>query len=105
MVIVLKYNVLYVASQGIWQEMDVVHYETYIDHQVATENKDVMYINNKRLEEVDQRRELDLLSRTSLVAEVDVTENESVVERRGDLRAWTHPCGMTMSLKMMKKEN
>ena len=46
MVIFLEYNVLYVASQGIWQEMNVVHYETYTDHQMATEDKMKMYINN-----------------------------------------------------------
>ena len=46
MVIVLEYNVLYVASQGIWQEMNVVHYETYTDHQMATEDKIEMHVNN-----------------------------------------------------------
>ena len=54
MVIVLKHNVLYVANQGMWQETKVVPYEEYTDHQMAAENKNVMYINNKRLEEVDQ---------------------------------------------------
>ena len=47
MVIVLKYNVLYVARQGMQQEMNVVHYETYTDHQMATEDKVKMYINNR----------------------------------------------------------
>ena len=46
MVIVLKFNVLYAESWDILQEMNVVHYETYTDHQMATENKMKMYINN-----------------------------------------------------------
>ena len=53
MVIVLKHNVLYVANQGMWQETKVVLYEECTDHQMATENKNKMYINNIRLGEVD----------------------------------------------------
>ena len=44
MVIVLKYNVLYVENEDMLQEMNVVHYETYTDHQMATE-KNEMYID------------------------------------------------------------
>ena len=46
MVIVLKYNVLYAENEDMLQEMNVVHYETYTDHQMATEDKMKMYINN-----------------------------------------------------------
>ena len=91
MVIVLKCNVLYVVRQGMLQEMNVVHYETYIDtdHQMATERKVKMYINyNNQLAEVDLHQ--GLLLRPE--AEVDITENVCVGERRGDLRAWTNPC-------------
>ena len=103
MVIVLKFNVLYAVRQGMLQEMNVVHYETYIDtdHQMATEDKMKMYINNNfQLAEADLHREL-----LRPGAEVDATENQSVVERRGDLRARTYPCMMMMFLKMMKKKN
>ena len=123
MVIVLKYNVLYVVRQGMRQEMNDVHYETYIDidHQMATENEilviimpvvyhqetakeqNKMYINNN-----SQLAGADLhqgLLRLQPEAEVDTIENESVVERRGDLRTWTYPCVMAMFPKMMKKRN
>ena len=89
MVIVLKFNVLYAESWDILQEMNVVHYETYTDHQMATENKMKMYINNDQLAEADLHREL---PRLQPEAAVDTIENESVVERSGDLRAWTNPC-------------
>ena len=100
MVIVLKFDVLYAEGWDMWQEMNVVHYETYIDtdHQMATEDKVEMYINNKLqarstpgvdlIQGVDQQRNLCLWD-TDIV---DTTENESVVERRGDLQAWIYPC-------------
>ena len=88
MVIVLKYNVLYAENEDMLQEMNVVHYETYTDHQMATEDKMKMYINNNQLAEVDLHQ--GLLLRPE--AEADITENESVVERRGDLQAWIYPC-------------
>ena len=54
MVIVLKHNVLYAANKDMWQETkDVLYYE-YTNHQMATENQNMMYINKLRLEEVDQ---------------------------------------------------
>ena len=81
MVIVLKFNVLYAESWDILQEMNVVHYETYTDHQMATENEMEMYINNDQLAEADLHQELQQPE-----AEVDRIENEDVVERRGDLR-------------------
>ena len=90
MVIVLKFsNVLYAESWDTLQEMNVVHYETYIDHQTATEDKMKMYINNNQQAEADLHREL---LRLQPEAEADITENESVAERRGDLRTWTYPC-------------
>ena len=81
MVIVLKFNnVLYAESWDMWQEMNVVHYETYTDHQMATEDKIKMYINNDlQLAEVDLHQ--GLLLRPE--AEVDITENVCVGERRG----------------------
>ena len=85
MVIVLKYNVLYVENKDMLQETNVVHYETYIDtdHQMATEKKVKMYINNNlQLAEVDLHQGLLLQPE----AEVDATENQDVVERKGDLR-------------------
>ena len=91
MVIVLKYNVLYVARQGMQQEMNGVHYETYIDtdHQMATEDKIKMYINNDL-----QQAEADLhrgLLRPE--AEVDIiAESENAVRGGEDLRTWTYPC-------------
>ena len=88
MVIVVKYNVLYAESEDMLQEMNVVHYETYTDHQMATEDKMKMYINNNQLAEADLHQ--GLLLRPE--AEADITENESVVERRGDLQAWIYPC-------------
>ena len=96
MVIVLKYIVLYVARQGMLQEMDVVHYETYIDtdHQMATENEMKMYINNDQMAEADLHQELQQPE-----AEVDTTENESVVRDQEDLRTWTYPCLLQMNLK------
>ena len=88
MVIVLNFNnVLYAESWDMLQEMNVVHYETYTDHQMATENKMKMYINNDQLAEADLHQGLQRPE-----AEVDTTENESVVERREDLRTWTYPC-------------
>ena len=47
MVIVLKYNVLYAESKDMLQEMNDVHYEGYIDHQMATEDRIKMYIDNR----------------------------------------------------------
>ena len=93
MVIVLKFNVLYAENWDIWQEMNGVHYETYIDtdHQMATEKTVKMYINNTQLAEADLHRGLLVRPR----AEVVITENESVVERRGDLRTWTYPCAVS----------
>ena len=87
MVIILKYNVLYVENKDMLQEMNVVHYETYTDHQMATENEMKMYINNDQLAEADLHQGL-----RRPEAEVDVTENVSVVRDRGDLQAWTNPC-------------
>ena len=81
MVIVLKFNVLYAESWDMLQEMNVVHYETYTDHQMATENEMKMYINNDQLAEADLHQELQQPE-----AEVDHIENEDVVERKGDLR-------------------
>ena len=104
MVIVLKFNVLYVARQGMLQEMNVVHYETYIDtdHQMATEKKVKMNINDD-LQPAEADLHQGLILRPE--AEVDVTENQSVVERREDLRTWTYPCVMAMFLKTKKKKS
>ena len=76
--IVLKFNVLYVARQGMWQEMNAVHYETYIDtdHQMATEKKVKMNINDDlRPAEADLHQGLILRPE----AEVDVTENQGAM--------------------------
>ena len=101
MVIVLKFNnVLYAESWDMLQEMNVVHYETYTDHQMATENEMKMYINNDQLAEADLHQELQQPK-----AEVDITENASVAERREDLRIWTRtwtcPCCRTAKTKLM----
>ena len=100
MVIVLKYNVLYVENKDMLQEMNVVHYETYTDHQMATENEMKMYINNDQQAEADLHQGL-----RQPEAEVDITENESVAERREDLRTWTRtwtcPCCRIARTKKM----
>ena len=102
MVIVLKFNnVLYAESWDMLQEMNVVHYETYTDHQMATENEMKMYINNDQLAEADLHQGLQQPK-----AEVDITENASVAERREDLRTWTQtwtcPCYRTAKTKYLK---
>ena len=61
MVIVLKYNVLYVENKDMLQEMNVVHYETYTDHQMATENKTEMYVNQLWMEQARSTPDVDLI--------------------------------------------